>query len=352
LVFIASAIAWEQIEGLVKSLKEKKSLTDMLRPLRDAEAFIAVARHLCECWQNVCDEKWLYEQLTNTHADPIGYAKSLGVSAKYVRPGVVCEALVELLKAATKKKQAFGITRLIALLDAQLEEKSRFERLANSVGAGPASWRSANTVSYGYRDWVFGADRKNFTLPRFELLRVASAFSLAARSIKEGTPVAALEGLRHFWVSNLFESKFSCHRDLDVLDRLLLQALERAELPVHRVPFFPTIWAEVARSKGMNLNVRSGSAAVFRVSKSTIVTRSASEEGRDHKKKELCGRALAHRFELDADTRIVRRREGTEKMLLVVDGTWNSSDLATLISAGWDEVFYPDEMDKLVKAII
>jgi hypothetical protein len=26
--------------------------------------------------------------------------------------------------------------------------------------------------------------------------------------------------------------------------------------------------------------------------------------------------------------------------------------LASLISAGWDDIFYPDEMDRLVKAIV
>jgi hypothetical protein len=34
-----------------------------------------------------------------------------------------------------------------------------------------------------------------------------------------------------------------------------------------------------------------------------------------------------------------------------VDGTWKQSDLEALSRAGWDEIFYPDEIEKVVAAI-
>ena len=41
-----------------------------------------------------------------------------------------------------------------------------------------------------------------------------------------------------------------------------------------------------------------------------------------------------------------------DKLILVVDGTWQQSDLDALVRAGWDEIFYPDEMEKLATAIV
>ena len=77
-----------------------------------------------------------------------------------------------------------------------------------------------------------------------------------------------------------------------------------------------------------------------------------SDAGRDHKKKELCGRAVGLRYSWDAKTKTFIKRPGVDKLFLVVDGTWRQSDLDALIRAGWDEIFYPDEMDKLAAAIV
>jgi len=69
-------------------------------------------------------------------------------------------------------------------------------------------------------------------------------------------------------------------------------------------------------------------------------------------KKELCGRAVALRYSWDLKSKKFTPRRGVRKLTLVVDGTWRQSDLDALVRAGWDEIFYPDEMEKLAKAII
>jgi hypothetical protein len=91
---------------------------------------------------------------------------------------------------------------------------------------------------------------------------------------------------------------------------------------------------------------------VLRKGKTLINWQSVSDAGRDHKKKELCGRAVALRYSWDATNKKFIKRPLVEKLLLVVDGTWRREDLLALARAGWDEIFYPDEMDKLVKAIV
>jgi len=39
-------------------------------------------------------------------------------------------------------------------------------------------------------------------------------------------------------------------------------------------------------------------------------------------------------------------------LILLLDGTWRQKDIDALVSAGWDEIYYPDEIDKLKEAIV
>jgi hypothetical protein len=88
-------------------------------------------------------------------------------------------------------------------------------------------------------------------------------------------------------------------------------------------------------------------------SQSTVINwQSATDDGKDHKVKELCGRAAALRYTWDAKAKTFVPRKGVKKLYLVIDGTWTQEDLDILARAGWDEIFYPDEMDKLAKAIV
>jgi hypothetical protein len=88
-------------------------------------------------------------------------------------------------------------------------------------------------------------------------------------------------------------------------------------------------------------------------SKSTCINWQSSHDGHTNdKKKELCGRAVALRYSWDAKAKKFIPRPGVKKLILVVDGTWKQSDLDALVRSGWDEIYYPDEMDKLVSAIV
>lgn len=44
-------------------------------------------------------------------------------------------------------------------------------------------------------------------------------------------------------------------------------------------------------------------------------------------------------------------RPEAKRLLLVVDGTFNDTDIRVLSESGWDNIFYPDEMEKLVMTI-
>ena len=90
----------------------------------------------------------------------------------------------------------------------------------------------------------------------------------------------------------------------------------------------------------------------MRVNNTLINWQSAHGSHTNDKRKELCGRGPALRYSWDTKKKAFIRRPSAERLFLIVDGTWGQSDLDALVHAGWDEIFYPDEMDRLVKAIV
>ena len=66
----------------------------------------------------------------------------------------------------------------------------------------------------------------------------------------------------------------------------------------------------------------------------------------------LCGKAVGLRYSWDNKKQSFVKRQGIEKMILVLDGTWSQKDIDALTYAGWDGIFYPDEIEKLKDAIV
>jgi hypothetical protein len=56
------------------------------------------------------------------------------------------------------------------------------------------------------------------------------------------------------------------------------------------------------------------------------------------------------KFQWLADKRKFRKRK-YRAFVLVLDGTWNGEDIEVLQHAGWDYIFYADEMDQMIKLI-
>jgi len=79
------------------------------------------------------------------------------------------------------------------------------------------------------------------------------------------------------------------------------------------------------------------------------MTQAAFAGGVEHKAKELVGRVGMLRVE--------RSSSGTtqpapyDKIFLVIDGTWTQDQIARLARAGFDGIYYPDELDQLAAEI-
>ena len=68
-------------------------------------------------------------------------------------------------------------------------------------------------------------------------------------------------------------------------------------------------------------------------------------DGRIDKRKELCGRVGAMKLCYSAKDLLKRR------FLLVIDGSFDDEDLRLFVQAGWDGVYYYDELDELVAEV-
>jgi hypothetical protein len=148
-----------------------------------------------------------------------------------------------------------------------------------------------------------------------------------------------------------------------IIERYAAKEYE-ATLLAHRgiEPLLACIRAEKIRGSKVKLRAAFGERADLQgsstkttvlKSKSTLINwQSAHHSHTNDKKKELCGRAVALRYSWDAAAKKFIPRPGVKKLILVVDGTWKQSDLDALVRSGWDEIYYPDEMDKLAKAIV
>lgn len=88
---------------------------------------------------------------------------------------------------------------------------------------------------------------------------------------------------------------------------------------------------------------------VLTSSDTLIFWQSASSQGDDHKTKELTGRIGMLRVQQDKHGRAVAAPY--KRFVLVLDGTWKEEQLDRLATAGFDAIYYVDEIDALVKAL-
>jgi hypothetical protein len=79
--------------------------------------------------------------------------------------------------------------------------------------------------------------------------------------------------------------------------------------------------------------------------------KSVSDAGKVHKKKELAARARNMLYQYDPVSKKFSRRNEINRLVLIVDGTFNDEDLKILAQAGWDTIIYPDEIPTFVSSL-
>jgi hypothetical protein len=190
----------------------------------------------------------------------------------------------------------------------------------------------------------FFSRRASFHAPEEAVKYVAKILSeeLEKFSAKDIAGLAAK--LEEQYIAKEYEATLLAHRGFDPIGGLISLKTKLGSLMEIRIQ---ACFAEQC------LDGRgSGSTSVLKIRSTLVNWQSAHGSHTNDKKKELCGRAVGLRYSWDPNLKQFTPRPGIKKLILVVDGTWRQEDLNALASAGWDEIFYPDEMEKLAKAIV
>jgi hypothetical protein len=257
--------------------------------------------------------------------------------------------LVELIKAASGARQGYGIAQILADIAAHRRVPQTREAIERSLG-GTASFRGIRSierlisVQIGDRS----APRSATLFQDFptDLYEICHALSARLNKLEVGAlDRVSAQTLRAGLVQKAFENDLMTYRLFSPLKDLILVAV-----PTATPTFFRSCFNEKAAELGLRED--SGTTSVLVAKKTLIKWQSAHGSHTNDKTKELCGRAVALRYSWDAKARKFVERPGIQKLVLVLDGTWGEGELNTLARGGWDEIFYPDEMDKLAKAII
>lgn len=319
----------------VKAVLAKASIKKMegwLVTLRNSPHLAFMGRYVADNYSDLCSPTALKHQLMALYRSPDALDGSYLLPANWPPSKVwILEYLIEIIKQDSGMAAGYGYAQLA-------------RDVADPKGAASSLRRDdANFLlsPWGHlSEWIHREPKG--ALPD----AVIEGIALIMASRLSGIPVKSITAnsvkIAAAVKQNVMESKLCTYSGFDPL-RLLIEVA----VPGGARTRLRSCFGERAGLTG------SASKTTVIVADSTLINwQSASDAGRDHKKKELCGRAAALRYNWDPKAKRFIPRPGVNKLILVVDGTWRQSDLDALVRAGWDEIFYPDEMDKLAKAIV
>ncbi len=319
---------------------------DSLRTLAGVGDQLAyMAKH----WSDMTTGAGLYGHLTRCHLNPHALC-SAAVAAGSKRVWLY-HLIVEWVKLADGTRTEFGVAAFIAALTELRSNVAHQREVKQILGRAP-EWRSEETVRLGLQDWQSAHSGQKFTFKDDDLARVADALARKLKETKAPDPASDARRMTEALVQTVLEAKLLTYRNFKPFEMLLERELKKAGLVGSLEVAVRACFADAASAAGAKLDPRSSGTTVMRVKKTLINWQAAHHSHTNDKRKELCGRAPALRYSWDAKKGRYVGRPSTDKLLLIVDGTWRQDDLDALARAGWDEIFYPDEMDKLVKAIV
>lgn len=265
--------------------------------------------------------------IINQHIDPgMGLSREDGVETPL--NVWIYDYIAALIKAKEDRAQAFGYS---AFSTHPLSSSS----LVGSMPVG--QWCAHFACEYFNR-------KPSFVLPPEALNLVSTVLSERLASIKKSDVHRLKALIEEQYIAKEYEAILLAHRGFEPLFGLLIYENVVSAASKTNIR---TCFAEKAGLTG-----QAGKTTIAKVKSTIINWQSAYDSGKDHKRKELCGRAIGLRYTWDEESKSFVLRPGIKKLILLLDGTWTQKDLDTLLSAGWDEIYYPDQLDRLKAAIV
>lgn len=232
-------------------------------------------------------------------------------------------AAFELLKSQDGKDQSYG-----------------YSELARDVGYDEG-------INRGYKvlaDWANGVNDHAASTKLLDDVFLAVCTRLNevdASNAKKNVDLIAMASKKR-----LFESKVVCHEKLEPIPWLIESAFKTHKISFERIRQYPSCIGEM-----MGTPSKKGT-PVLKAKGTLVHWKSGYDSGKTHKVKELSGRIPTLLVGYNESVKKFQVRSDVKKAILIVDGTWEQGDLTELLQSGWDEIFYPDELDQLAAAIV
>lgn len=325
-----SMLKEEEIKKICQTTNEIEVMQAYLSRIRSSGNISYMGEYILSEYSSLINEEVLYERIIELHNDPKALM-TVPNSNQYWPPSDVwiISYLIELIKAQSGKANGFGNQQLAKEVVASGFGTTSDRTSASQFGGG-----------FGFASWL----TRNPSAFKDELVKgIAHVLSKHLNEIGYENVRRLVESHRvqQVLINNLIEAKLCTHPSFMPLYTLLSDSITCS------IGAIKTCFAEKA-----GLNGTAGNTTVAICGKTIIVWKTATDSGKDHKRKELCGKAVGLRYTWDGKNKQFITRPGVEKIILLLDGTWTQKDLNALVNAGWDEVFYPDEIDKLKAAIV
>lgn len=325
---IKSAISCLGRKEIVQLAKRsvKPQLEQWYYILRNHRLVPILADYIQSNFSKLCISEWLRERLRELYRDPHALVSIPATVASAPPPTVwLFELLVQLIRASTGSGNGYGYAQLG-------HEVIETFSLRRENGGVPRIW--IGFVS----DWVHRLHCDH--LSNAELSMIASVLSFRLKAIGAKRVASLCGQMASDNATHVLESKVIPYRGLDPLGELVHAAIP--EVVEFRI--------DVCYREAAGVGGQAGRMMIGKSKKTLINWQSAHDSHTNDKKKELCGRAVGLRYHWNGSKFV--RRPGVEKLILLLDGTWKDDDLKALLRAGWDEIYYPDEVDRLKEMIV
>ena len=318
------------IKEMYHSMDDMTLFQGWLYQARHIDYIPLMCNHVCENYEALICPEILLEQILQLHENPSALIDGEEKPDDWAPTDVwLITIIIEIIKANSGKANGYG--------DAQLAR--------DVIDAGYGSDTDLTSASqfgggFGFAAWMI-RQPSPFKPELLNGIAHVLAQKLADIEYTNLTKLVKSHVVESIMTTNLIEAKICTYNQFKPLVMLIKQIPRCVETK------YRTCFAEEA-----GLNGLSGTVFIIRIKHTLINWQSATDAGKDHKRKELSGKAVGLRYTWNAETERFEKRPGIEKLVLVLDGTWSQKDLDLLVKAGWDEIYYPDEIDKLKAAIV
>ena len=331
------------------SARNQPRMKEWIDALRTLGAIDAQLDYMAKYWNELILGEKLFKHLKKCHTNPSAVAPTIISSGS--KSVWLFHLIVEWVKIAGGSRTNFGLAKVVEDVDRLASDNTHKDTVKRILGRA-AIWHAKRSVELGLTDWHSAPSKQAFSFTEDDLARVADALARRLSLVSPPSPITDALKVTEALVQTNLEAKLLTYRGFRPFEVLLNAELNKAGLTGTMQTAMRACFADAAIDAGAKLDPRSSGTSVLQVKNTLINWQSAHDSHTNDKRKELCGRAVALRYAWDSTKKEFVTRVGVKRLILIVDGTWRQSDLAALVSAGWDTVLYPDNLNSLASEIV